>query len=175
MKSSIAAGLLFALLSLPAHAQEVSSVVPAENVVGSEPPRPTFGEDFDGRLERLWAAIVADDPSLATEVFFPRDAFRQVKAAAAPDRIHGRLVREFEEDIHRYHAELPADAELIGFRPRRCSWTTRGEEANALPYWSCRHNRIRYRVGSREATLTLRTLINWGPRWYVTHLGSVRH
>lgn len=145
---------------------------PVENRVGTAPPRPRFDEEFDARLQRLWTAILADDPALATEVFFPQLAFRRVKAASAPDRIHRRLVREFEEDIHHLHQQVPANAVLVGFRPRRCSWTRRGEEANALPYWSCRHNHIRYRVGERERRVELRTLINWGPRWYVTHLAQ---
>lgn len=139
------------------------------------PPRPPGGEVEQERARRLLAAIAADEPSLAQDFFFPKEAFRHVKGIADPDAYWDRLFARYEQDIHALHESLPGleDAELVGLEiVRRGGWVAPGEEANALPYWVARHNRLRYRVGGEERTLEVRVLITWGDRWYITHLSE---
>lgn len=83
------------------------------------------------------------------------------------------LWRHYERDIAALHETLPSLAEGRFSRflmSRRGGWVARRQEANALPYWACRHSFVYYRAGEREHRFEIRTLINWGPRWYVTHL-----
>ncbi len=72
---------------------------------------------------------------------------------------------------HALHEEVPAGASFDRFvMTRRGGWVERRQEANALPYWASRHDWVYYRVGERERRFEIRTLINWGPRWFVTHI-----
>ena len=164
-------GAVLALLTATVAAQE-RPAIPDENDPrrASPPVRPQAGDTPD-RAARLFAAIKADDPEAARDFFFPREPFRVLKGIADPDRYWNVLWRHYERDIHALHAELPEDATFERFQmSRRGGWVERRQEANALPYWACRHSWIYYRAGERERRFEIRTMINWGPRWFITHL-----
>ncbi|MFK7990547.1 MAG: hypothetical protein AB8I08_31285 [Sandaracinaceae bacterium] len=151
--------------------------VPEANRPGQDPPpaRPTPGDAEQDAARRLLAAIYADDPSLAQDFFFPREAFAQVKAIADPDGYWQRLYARFATDVHALHASLALESEpeLVGLDIiRRGGWVPRGEEGNALPYWVSRHSQLRYRVAGEERQFEVRVLITWGDRWYITHLSE---
>ncbi len=156
-------------------AEDAPPVIPPQNArsLREAPPRPGAG-DFEERARTLFDAILANDASAAAaDIFFPADAFNLVKGVSDPARVYRRLMREFGAHVAAGHESIPADAEFVRFQmSRRCSWVERRQEANALPYWSCRHNWVHYRVGEREGRFKVRTLITWGERWYVTHLGE---
>lgn len=146
--------------------------VPAENQEhdGQPPPKPAVG-DAAQRVEQLFLAIQRDEPELARDLFFPLEPFLVLKGIAHPERYWNVLYQHYVDDIHALHETLPEGATFVRFdMTRRGGWVARREEANALPYWASRHDWIVYRVGEREARIEVRTLINWGPRWYVTHL-----
>lgn len=152
--------------------------IPEQNRAGQDPapPRPAPGDPEQDRARRLLAAIHADDPSLAQDFFFPREAFARVKAIRDPDAYWQRLYARFATDVHALHESLgPFESapELLGLDIiRRGGWVPRGEEGNALPYWVSRHSQLRYRVGGEERRFEVRVLITWGERWYITHLSE---
>jgi hypothetical protein len=155
-----------------AHAQEIA--IPDENARDRReaPPRPAAG-DADARAAVLFRAIQEDNPELARDFFFPREPFLVLKGIADPGRYWGILYGHYERDIHEMHGSLPQleGASFARFvLSRRGEWVERRQEANALPYWAARHNFVYYTNGEREHRFEIRTLINWGPRWFVTHL-----
>jgi hypothetical protein len=158
----------------PPRPETIGVVIPPENDARQRtpPPRPPAG-DLDARAARLLAAVASDRPASALDLFFPRGPFLVLKGIADPGRYHGVLVRHFVEDVHALHASLPGieRARYVGFElSRRATWQAVRSEANALPYWCVRHSRLRYAIDGVESSFEVRTLIHWGPRWYVTHL-----
>lgn len=145
--------------------------IPVENDQRAEHrARPPAGDAAE-RAEQLFGAIQADDPESARGFFFPQEPFRVLKGIADPDRYWNVLLRHYERDIHALHEEIPAEASFDRLvMTRRGGWVEPRQEANALPYWASRHDWVYYRVGEVERRFEIRTLINWGPRWYVTHL-----
>ncbi len=169
------------LLSIAAVVLYASAAPAQENVPDEHradrseaPPRPGK-ESAQEPARRLFQAIVHDDPALAEDVFFPRDAFHLVKAMAHPERYYERLHQRFLADIHNLHASLK-DLDRAEFVEldlgRRGGWIKPGEEGNRLPYWAARHTSLYYRVGDERRSLEVRVLITWGPRWYVIHLSE---
>lgn len=172
MKGRAAVVLALLALSGSVLAQAPSTAIPAENDphATTPPARPPAG-DLSERAAQLFRAILADDPSAVRELFFPREPFLVLKGIADPGRYWGILMSHYERDVHDLHATIPAGATFDRFvMSRRGGWVVRGEEANALPYWACRHSFVYYRANDREQRFEIRTLINWGPRWYITHL-----
>lgn len=146
--------------------------IPEENDWRAQrpPARPPVGDAAE-RAERLFEAILRDDPEHARDFFFPLEPFLVLKGIADPARYWNVLWGHYERDIHALHEEIPETATFERFvMTRRGGWVERRQEANALPYWASRHDWISYRVGQEERRFEVRTLINWGPRWYVTHL-----
>ncbi len=145
--------------------------IPAENDWrGETPARPAVGDAAE-RAERLFEAILRDDPERAREFFFPQEPFRILKGIADPDRYWAVLYGHYERDIRALHASVPEGATFERLQmTRRGGWVERRQEANALPYWASRHDWVHYRVGEEARRFEIRTLINWGPRWFITHL-----
>lgn len=148
----------------------------SSSVLAQPAARPPLG-DFEQRLTLLFEAIERDDPARAVDVFFPRDAFLQVKAMQNPGRYYDRLRARFEQDIHALHARL-GDLSQASYDhlelSRRGGLVRPGEEGNKLPYWAARHSFIVYKQGKQEKKLELRVAITWQDRWYVIHLSEFR-
>jgi hypothetical protein len=176
--AAIAALVLAASIGFRVVASPPSAVVPAHNRADQKrvPPRPPPG-DLPERIRKLWDAIVRDDPRLAAEAFFPRDAFLLVKGIADPGRYFDRLRKRYDEDIHELHRRT-ADLDRAVFDrfelARRGGFVPVRAEANRLPYWASRHSFIHYRVGRRPGRIEVRVLITWDDRWYVIHLDEFR-
>jgi hypothetical protein len=131
--------------------------------------------DLAQRAQRLFEAVVRDDPAYAEPVFFPRDAFLKVKAMQNPGRYYDRLHARFVADIHALHRTLPELAQARFERlvlVRRGGLVKPGEEGNHLPYWASRHAYLEYRVGKQLRRFEVRVLITWEERWYVIHLSD---
>ena len=159
--------------AIAAAAPPETELVPVENAVKGVPP-PVDSAREGARL--LLEAIQADDPSLAAGFFFPAAAFDLVKAIGFPGRYHRKLVGWYEADIRAEHPRFADPGwRFEAFELGRCGWQEKGTEGNALPYWSCRGSRITASRGERTRTLDVHVIINWGARWYVTHLGPIRN
>lgn len=157
-----------------AHGQDVA--IPEHNraELAEAPPRPGPG-DVEERARRLFDAILRDDPSIATDFFLSREAFRAIKGISDPDALWERIFRMYQDDVHELHAQVPEGAEFVRFEfSRRRGWVRVREESNRLPYWAQRHNWIVYRVGTEERRIEVRTMIAWDDRWYITHLSEFR-
>jgi hypothetical protein len=169
--------LLLALVGAPScEARAEAPAIPPENQAagGAPPPRPDAASAQEvGR--RIFDAIVHGDPALATEAFFPREAFLLVKAMPQPERYWARLAARFAADVRALHAATPDLARAAYVRlafSGRGGWVRPGEEGNRLPYWAARHARLEYRVDGAPRSIEVRVLINWGVRWYVIHLSE---
>jgi hypothetical protein len=140
----------------------------------STPPRPPEGDIHD-KARRLWDAIVHDDPARASDVFFPREPFLQIKNMQDPGRYYDKLRARFDHDIHALHASTP-DLDHATFErfelARRGGYVRVREEGNRLPYWASRHSRLHYRVGKQLRALDVRVVIAWEDVWYVIHLSA---
>lgn len=157
-------------------AQPAPAPIPPENRASlTQPPERPSAESADALARALFDAIVADDPTRAAELFFPRPAFLQIKDIADPGRYYDQLYKRFFSDVHALHARL---AGLPDVHFERFELSKRGgfiqvhEEANRLPYWAARHNVLHYRSGSRALSFEVRVLITWGNRWYLIHLNE---
>ncbi len=138
------------------------------------PPRPPLGTAA-GRAQRLFDAIVRDDPASIDDFFLSREAFRLIKRVPDPDPLWERLHRAYVTDIHTLHAST-ADLDRASFSRLRFTgrrgWVVVGEEANRLPYWAQRHSLLEYRVGGETRSIEVRTMITWNDEWLVTHLSE---
>jgi len=139
-------------------------------------PRPPPG-DIAVRARHLLDALRADSPSsleAASDFFLPREPFLAIKDMSGAAGYFAVLTRAYRRDIAAYRAQWPwtARAEFVRFElSTACTWMAVGHEANRLPYWSCYHSHLVARADGREHAIDVRVMIQWGDRWYVTHLG----
>lgn len=121
---------------------------------------------------------MANDPEIAdAPVFFPVEAYEQVKDIKSPAADHkSRLRKAFARDVREYHKEIgpnPEAAKLLGIEvdEKRLKWMKPGSEGNKLGYWRVTRSKIRYaNAAGEEKTLELTSLISWRGEWFVVHL-----
>ncbi|HMR73613.1 MAG TPA: hypothetical protein PKD61_00830 [Polyangiaceae bacterium] len=144
--------------------------------------RPKTDSAFFAHLKQtLFAAIQKDDPGHAQALFFPIEAYRQVKNIAKPDRDYEtRLLKAFARDIHDYHKRLgknPDGAKLIDLEvpEARARWMKPGSEGNKLGYFRVLRSRLRFTdAEGKEHALEITSLISWRGEWYVVHVNGFK-
>ncbi|HZO11608.1 MAG TPA: hypothetical protein VFB62_00065 [Polyangiaceae bacterium] len=129
---------------------------------------------FRHHLELLVRAIAANDPEIARSVFFPVQAYEQVKAIENPARDwEHRLWSLFKRDVGTYHRELGERIQFLRFdaQPQRKQWMKPGSEGNLLGYWRMTRNQLVVSdADGKERKLEVTSLISWRGEWYVVHL-----
>jgi hypothetical protein len=145
---------------------------------GGAPPDdaipPTSSDDLTARARHLLEALGKDDPDLAGDIVFPRDAWLGTRDAEDLGKDWDKRVDSpFRKSVHgvfRRHESL-ARAQFVSIElghavvqttPRRHGWK------KAL--WSVHGSRITYVVDGHTRTLPIREMTAWRGAWYVTRL-----
>ncbi len=182
MRSTLALALLAVVVALaPLFAVSAdpwpSLTIPSQNArdARSPTPRPPAG-DAEARARLLFEALrtgAPDRTEAALGFFLQREPFLAIKDMSGAAGYFSTLTRAYRRDVEAYRREIPelSNATFARFElSRACTWMSVGREANRLPYWSCYRSKLFVRAGARERALEVRVMINWGDRWYVTHL-----
>jgi hypothetical protein len=134
----------------------------------------TSSDDLTARARHLFEALGKDDPDLAGDIVFPRDAWLGTRDAEEPGKDWDKRVESpFRKSIHalsRRHEGL-ARAQFVSIElghavvqatPRRHGWK------KAL--WSVHGSQLTYVVDGHTRTLSIREMTAWRGAWYVTRL-----
>jgi len=149
---------------------------------GDQPQTPLLPDPSDPafqlRVQGLWQAIVDDVPDRGLGFFFPRAAYRQVKAISDPDGDYqSRLIAAYRQDIHAAHQQLRAGAATfqgIDVPTGAAQWIRPGIESNKGPYWRVYGTKLHYTAAGQPGTVTVTSMISWRGQWFVVHLGAIR-
>ncbi len=172
--------------SPPAPDTSAPATTPADGLVrdgdGTRPQVGTLPDPGDPafllRVRGLWDAIERGDPTTAAPLFFPLDAYRQVKAISDPDADYqNRLLTAYRQDIASLHQQVGGGAATfdgIDVPTGQAQWITPGVESNKGSYWRVYGTELRYTSGGQPHTLPVTSLISWRGQWYVVHLGAIR-
>ncbi|HET9238358.1 MAG TPA: hypothetical protein VFO10_13945 [Oligoflexus sp.] len=132
-------------------------------------------ESFDSKAQRLLTALEKGAFADVKDFFFPEAAFLQLKAIARPADYYSQLVKWYEQDFTREQARFKGRGPLVfkAIKGGSCKWKAPQTEANRIPYWSCYRRKIELTAAGQNESIEVRALINWGPQWYITHLGPI--
>jgi len=162
--------LLWSLSTPLANAKELA--IPAEN---QDETLKASIEAFDAMAQRLLTALEKGSFADVKDLFFPEPAFLQLKAIAKPADYYSQLVKWYEQDFAREQVRFKDRGPLLfkAMKGGSCKWKAAATEANKIPYWSCYRRKIELTAAGQTETLEVRALINWGRKWYITHLGPI--
>lgn len=139
--------------------------------------RPAVDPSFASRLRGYWARVLAGSAGEASNFFFPRAAYLQLKELndAGAD-FDGRLYHDYRNDVMADHSLVTSDggaAKLLGVEVPVAAvrWVPPGVEANSIGYWQVSNARVRYAVAGRQRSYAISSMISWRGQWYVVHLG----
>jgi hypothetical protein len=162
----------FSFGSYQSAASNASSEVPVENrEMGTAPDAP-------GGIEIAQQILQAISDRSVTNVedhFFPRAAFVMLKDIPRNEQYYDKLLQWYRDDLHKESSKLKPGTKLEfdKFVLGRCRWKPVGSEYNKIAYWSCSRSQIIAKAGSETVVIKIVAMINWGKKWYPTHLGPI--
>ena len=134
----------------------------------------SIAPDLADRSKHLVEAIAKNDPSLAQDFVFPRDAY-----AASHDRSDAssqwdkRVQGSFAHDVNLLHKKIKdaSHATFLSFEL--------GHEVQQIqpkpkdfnrPLWLARHSKITMSVGGKTERIDVVEMTGWKGAWYITKL-----
>jgi hypothetical protein len=135
---------------------------------------PSDSDDLTTRTRHLLEAIAKDDPSLATDIVFPRDAYLLAKDAADPGKQwDAKVMGAFQKQVHVLHKRMSGID-----RAQFASFEIGQPIAQAVPkrrdmrmtLWRVRHSRLNFAIDGKAARFDIGELTSWRGAWYVTQM-----
>lgn len=132
---------------------------------------PSQSDDLTTRARHLLEAIAKDDPSLAADIVFPRDAYVASKDAADPgkqwdDKVWGA----FQKQVHLLHKRTLGveRAQMTGFEiGLPIGQVVPKKHDMKVALWRVRHSRVSFTIDGKLARFDLAELMSWRGAWYV--------
>jgi hypothetical protein len=136
------------------------------------PPFPS--DDLSSRARHLLEAIAKDDPTLAADIVFPRDAYIEAKDIADPGKQwDDKVMGAFQRHVHLLHrrtkgieraqfTSLELGQPISQVVPRR-------HDMN-LTLWRVAHSRLNFTIDGKVIRSEIGELMSWRGAWYVLDL-----
>lgn len=132
------------------------------------------GQELDARMRHLLEAIAQNNPDLAGDVLFPRDAFVATKDLADPQKAWEKKVSgSFKHSVERMHKKMKGaeQAKFVSFElghsvvqitPKKKDWKR--------PLWRVKHSKLTFTIEGKTRHLDIAEMTAWRGAWYVTKL-----
>ncbi|MEO8877118.1 MAG: hypothetical protein ABI461_16110 [Polyangiaceae bacterium] len=134
----------------------------------------SIAADLADRSRHLVEAIAHDDPTLAQDFVFPRDAY-----AASHDRSDAsslwdkKVLALFARDVHTLHKKIKNSTHAtylsfdLGHEVRQI--TPNSKDFNR-PLWRVKHSKITVSIDGKTERIDIAEMMGWRGAWYVTRL-----
>jgi hypothetical protein len=137
-------------------------------------PPPTPNEELFGRMRHLLEAVAQDNPDLAGDILFPRDAYLATRDSVDPQKAWEKRVQgQFHRAVERTHKRMKGieNAKFVGFElGHSVSQLTPKKHDFKRPLWRVRHSKISFTIDGKVRHLDIAELTAWRGAWYVTRL-----
>jgi hypothetical protein len=136
-------------------------------------PQPSTDE-LSARMRHLLEAVAQNNPDLANDVVFPRDAFVATRDTADPQKAwEKKQSNAFRRAVERSHKRTKGieNARFVGFElghsivqspPKKNEWKR--------PLWKVKHSKLAFTVDGKPRHLEIAEMTAWRGNWYVTRL-----
>jgi hypothetical protein len=135
---------------------------------------PSESDDLTTRARHLLEAIAKDDPSLATDIVFPRDAYLLAKDAADPGKQwDAKVMGAFRKQVHIFHKRMSGldHAQFTTFEiGQPIAQVVPKRRDMRMTLWRVRHSRLNFAIDGKAARFDIGELISWKGAWYVTQM-----
>ena len=135
---------------------------------------PAANEELLGRMRHLLEAIAQNNPDLAGDVVFPRDAYMASRDSVDPQRAwEKRISGLFRRSVDRTHNRTTGieNAKFVGFElGHAIAQLTPKKHDFKRPLWRVKHSKLTFTIEGKVRHLDIAELTGWRGAWYVTRL-----
>ncbi|MBX3205845.1 MAG: hypothetical protein KF764_12300 [Labilithrix sp.] len=132
------------------------------------------GQDLDARMRHLLEAIAQDNPDLASDALFPRDAYMLVRDSTDPAKAWEKKVSNgFRRSVERTHKRMKGveRARFVSFElGRSIVQITPKKRDFKKPLWRVKHSKLSFSIDGKTRHLDIAEMTAWRGAWYVTRL-----
>lgn len=132
------------------------------------------GEDLEKRMRHLLEAIVHNNPELAADALFPRDAYVAMKDTIDPLKTWDRKVASnFQRAVQRWHKQLKGveRARFISFELGHSIVQVPPKKKDfKKPLWRMKHAKLTFSIDGKVRSIDVAEMTAWRGAWYVTRL-----
>jgi hypothetical protein len=160
--------------ALDAQAMEGGAIDGGADAASEEEKEPpTSSEELGARMKHLVEAIGQDNPDLAKDILFPRDAYLGLKDAKDPAKTWDKKVdTSFRKQVHRLHKRLkgntPTFASFAVGPSVELAKVKKGDLKK--PAWRVRHSKLTFTSDGKTQTIEIAEMTAYRGSWYVTKM-----
>jgi hypothetical protein len=131
-------------------------------------------EELTSRMRHLVDALAHQNPDLARDVVFPRDAYLALRDVSDPaSGWERRVAQPFRAAVERAHRRNPdieratflsfeIGSTIVSVPPRKKEWKK--------PLWTVKRSRLTFLVDKKPHTVEIAEMTAWRGAWYITRL-----
>ncbi|MBS2019191.1 MAG: hypothetical protein JST00_40360 [Deltaproteobacteria bacterium] len=139
----------------------------------TEMPKPG-SDELSARMRHLLEAIAQNNPDLANDVLFPRDAYIAAKDAPDPQKAWEKRVsgtfRRAVEKTHKRNKGIEG-AKFVSFElGHQITQLTPKKKDFKKAFWRVKHSKLTYEVDGKTKHLEIAEMTSYRGNWYVTRL-----
>jgi len=131
-------------------------------------------EQLAARMRHLLEAVAQNNPDLANDVVFPRDAYTATKDLADPSKAWDKRVQgAFRRHVERLHKHMKGveHAKFVSFELGHAVLQITPKKKNfKKPLWRVKHSTITFTIDGKTRHLEIAEMTAWRGSWYVTRL-----
>ena len=131
-------------------------------------------EDLQSRMRHLLEAIAQNNPDLAGDAVFPRDAYIASRDVADPQKAWDKKVSStFRRAVERTHKRTTGaeHAKFVAFElGHSVVQLTPKKKDFKKPLWRVKHSKLTFVIDGKSRHLDIAEMTAWRGAWYVTRL-----
>jgi hypothetical protein len=134
---------------------------------------PPSSDELGARMKHLVEAIAQDNPDLAKDLLYPRDAFKELKDAKDPGKLWDKKVDgAFKRTVHRLHKRLKGGAPTFSSFALGPGVELAKVKKSDLkkPAWRVKHSKVTFMADGKTHTIEIAEMTAYRGSWYVTKL-----
>jgi len=135
---------------------------------------PVTSEELPLRMRHLLEAIAQNNPELANDALFPRDAYISTRDSADPQKAwEKRLSGAFHRAVERTHKRMKGmeGAKFVSFELGHSITQVSSKKYDfKRPLWRVKHSKLTFTLEGKERHLDVAEMTAWRGAWYVTRL-----
>jgi hypothetical protein len=132
------------------------------------------GEDLQIRMRHLLEAIAQNNPDLAGDALFPRDAYVAARDVSDPQKAwEKRVSNGFRRSVERMHKRIKGaeHAKFVSFEVGHAVvQLTPKKKDFKRPLWRVKHSKLTFTIDGKTRHLDIPEMTAWRGAWYVTRL-----
>lgn len=156
-----------------ARARDAGDAATDAGVDDAEMPK-TSPEELSARMRHLLEAVSQNNPDLANDVIFPRDAYLAAKDAPDPQKAwEKRVSGSFRRAVEKTHKRTKGieGAKFVSFElGHSITQLTPKKKDFKKPFWRVKHSKLTFEVEGKTKHLEIAEMTSYRGNWYVTRL-----